>query len=289
MKLIAQRAGRLARWSRIAALAGAALCAPAAQALDIDLGNAAAYAGFIFEDASGLNTSLGRLAVGGNLSLAQAEIGAGAPDMASVPSLVVRGNFSAYTSGAFWSGALPGFGLYLGTKAASTGANLDLRKVTSLPVNFEAERTYLGVMSEQLRDLPASGQVTLSGGVLTLAGTQAPLEVFTLTAAQAAGTQTVQVADVRADAHIVINITADAVRRIGFGVDTAALAPWKGRVLLNAHDAETVQFNQLTFWASVLAPNACICNSSGRLEGSVVARKWSATMTIAHTPFVPKP
>jgi choice-of-anchor A domain-containing protein len=126
-------------------------------------------------------------------------------------------------------------------------------------------------------------------GVLTLAGTQSPLEVFVLGASQVATTQRLAVSNVRSDAHIVINVSADAVRRLSVALDTASLSAWKGRVLVNAHDAETVQFNQVTLWSSVLAPNACICNSTGRLEGSVVARKWSASMSITYTPFVPKP
>jgi choice-of-anchor A domain-containing protein len=279
----------LARLGRTLLLAGMAACGSAAHALDVDLGNAAAYSGFFFEDATGLTSSLGRIAVGGNVSFTQTTIGSGAPAVAGIPSLVVRGNITAYAGGALWSGSLPGFGQYVGTRAASVPASLDLRKVTSLPVNFDTERVYLNVMSEQLRDLPASGQASTTATTLTLTGGNRELEVFSLTAADVAAARTVSLSNVSPTAHLVINLRADAVRRLGFAINTTALAGWKGRVLFNAHDAETLQFNQLTFWGSVLAPNACICNSTGRLEGSVVARKWSASMIITHTPFVPSP
>lgn len=110
-----------------------------------------------------------------------------------------------------------------------------------------------------------------------------------MSAVQVTANQPLVLADVSPDAHIVVNVTADAVRRLTFGIDTVALAAWKGRVLFNAHDTETVVFNGLTFWGSLLATNACVCNSTGRLEGSVVARKWTSTMNVTHTPFIPKP
>jgi len=270
-------------------LAGVALCTTPSHALDIDLGNAGSYSAFIFEDVSGMATTAGRVAVGGNLSVTTATIGAGAPALASTPTLVVRGNVSSYTGGALWSSTSAGYGLYLGTKAATTAATLDLRKVTSLPVDFDSERVYLSAMSEQLRDQPTTGQVSVSGGTLTLTGTNSEVEVFSLSAAQVGGTQKVVLANVLPDAHIVVNLSADTLRRISFGIDTVALAGWKGRVLFNAHDAETLQFNGLTFWGSLLAANACVCSSTGRLEGSVVARKWTSTMNITYTPFVPKP
>lgn len=274
---------------RLLVTAAMAMLPLAAHALDLDLGNAAGYSAFIFEDAASLTSVGGRLAVGGNLSVTQAEIGAGTPDLPQTAALVVRGNISSFTSGALWSGASVGHGVYLGTKAASVPASLDLRKVTSLPVDFNTERVHLGVMSEQWRDAPLTGQVTRGAGVLALTGTDAAVEVFALTAADVAAAQTLALTHIRADAHVVINLAADTLRRLSFSIDTAALQPWKGRVLFNAHDAETVKFNDLTVWGSLLAPNACVCTSSGRLEGSVVARKWSATMHITYTPFVPTP
>ena len=232
----------------------------------------------------------GRLLIAGaDPSVTKADLGSGTPALANTPSLVVRGNISSYSSGALWSGASPGYGVYLGTKATSVPASLDLRKVTSLPVDFDSERVYLGVVSEHWRDAPSTGQVTRGAGVVQLTGTQAAVEVFVLAAADVASAQTLKVTNVRPDAHLVINLAADTLRRLSFTIDTAALQPWRGRALFNAHDAETVKFNDLTLWGTLLAPNACVCNSTGKLEGSVVARKWSATMQITYTPFVPTP
>lgn len=260
-----------------------------ARAIDIDLGNAAAFSAVVFGDVSGMTKVGGRVAVGGNLSLGQATLGAGGPDQSTVPTLLVRGHVLAYSGGALRSGASPGFGLYLGNKAAAVSTALDLRKAASLPLDLDTERIYLSALSEQLRDLPVTGQVQLSSGALTLRGSESALEVFALDAAQVAGTQSVVLEHVAPDAHIVLNLAADAKRRLSLGISTLALSGWRGRVLFNAHDAETLQFGNQTLWGSLLATNACICNSAGRLEGSLVARKWTAAMEIGYTPFIPTP
>lgn len=283
-----QRPQRRALSFSAVGLALAAAVVPA-RALDINLGNAAPYAAVVFEDLSGLVKSEGRVAVGGNLSLGSATLGVGTPTLAGVPTLVVRGNITAFSGGALWSGSSPGFGLYMGTKSANTAASLDLRLATSLPLDIDAERVQLNVMSEQLRDLPTTGAASLTAGQITLTGSNAATEVFLLTADQVVGTQRLVLANVAPDAHIVVNLRANAQRRVIFGLDTLALAGWKGRVLFNAQDAETVQFGGRTLWGGLLATNACICNSTGRLEGIVIARKWSATMEIGYTPFVPLP
>jgi choice-of-anchor A domain-containing protein len=143
-------------------------------------------------------------------------------------------------------------------------------------------------MSEQWRDQPATGQVASSGTVLTLKGSSSPVEIFTLTAAQAAASQRVSTTNVSSTAYLVINISADTARRVALGLDMSGLVAWKGRILINVFDAENLQFGTRTVFGNVLAPNACVCNGAGHLEGSIVARKWSGAMQIGFSPFTPR-
>jgi hypothetical protein len=178
------------RLLRPAAVWTAVLLGGPALALDIDMGNAAPYSVFVFEDVSGLMATPGRLAVGGNLSLGSASLGAALRDLPGTPTLLVRGNIQAF-NGPLLAGTGAGFGQYLGTKANTVPPALDLRKVGVLSVNFDAERVYLTAMSEQLRDLASTGQVLAGVGTVTLKGSNRALEVFSLTAAQAAVAQRV--------------------------------------------------------------------------------------------------
>lgn len=258
-----------------------------AAALDIDLGNAASYSGFVFEDVNGLTQIDGRLAAGGNLSLPTTTIGSSLPALSSMPSLVVKGNVSSFLGGFLWSGALKSFGLFQGTKATGILGSLDLRKSDDLPVDFDSERAYLGIMSDQLRDAPATGTVTQLLGFMTFKGSNQAVEIFNLTASQVALPQIMVLNSIRSDAHIIINVAADSQRKVSFSLGTSLFIGRNHKVLINFHDAETVNFNLVTVWGSVLAPNACICVSFGRIEGSVVARQWNASMSIGYTPFQP--
>jgi choice-of-anchor A domain-containing protein len=255
-------------------------------ALGIDFGDAGQYSGFFLEDVTGIQAVGGRLALGGNLRVTDATIGAQGPQLQAAPSLVVKGNISSYSAGAIWSGSAPGFGEYMGS-LSSAAAGLDLRKVSSIPVDFASARVYLGTMSEQLRDLHATGTVSQSGSILTLSGSGQALEVFQLSAAQAASGAQVALANVRADAYIVLNAASDGVQHLNLAIDTTALQPWAGRVIVNAYDAQLVQVGGATLRSSLLALKACVCNSTGGIQGNVVARKWNSTASIGYAPFVP--
>jgi choice-of-anchor A domain-containing protein len=270
----------------LVALAVSCGVAPPADALGIDLGDAGQYAGFFLEDVTGIQSVGGRLALGGNLRVTNATIGAQAPQLQGVPSLVVKGNIASFSAGSIWSGPAAGFGEYMGTLSGAA-AGLDLRKVSAIPVDFTSARVYLGTMSEQLRDLRPTGTASQSGGTLTLSGSGQALEVFELTAAQAASGVPLALANVRPDAYIVLNAASDGVQHLNLAMDTAALQPWAGRVIVNAYDAQLVQVGSTTLRGSLLALKACVCNSSGAIEGNVIARKWNSAASIGYAPFVP--
>jgi choice-of-anchor A domain-containing protein len=272
-------------------VAAAAVCASwaPAQALQVDLGDAGQYAGFFLEDVTGIQSIAGKLALAGNLSVSSTSIGAQAPNMPSAPSLVVGGSITSFTSGSIWSGSSPGFGEYMGSLSSTASKSLDLRKVGAIPVDFEADRVYLGTLSEQLRDLKATGTVAQGGSTLALTGSNQALEVFALTADQAASGLVVSLSNVRADAYLILNIASDSAQRLSVAIDTTALQPWAGRVLVNAYDAQRVQVGSTALRGSVLALKACICNSTGSIQGNVIARKWNSTASIGYAPFVPMP
>lgn len=269
----------------VLALAGAMTSLPV-RALDIGLGDAAGYSGFFFEDVRNLEKAEGPLALGGDLHLASADIGSKVSG-GGAPSLVVRGSIHRFLSGFLWWGTIKSFGLFKGVKGSEVGASLDLRRSDDLPVDFELERANLEMLSEQLSELPATGKVTQFLGVTTFTGTKKPLEVFHLTESQVDGLQAVLVSNILSDAHVVINVSADAYRKVSFSMPSSAFMNRHRRVLFNFPDAETVRFNLVTVWGSVLAPRACICVSFGRIEGNVVARQWDSAMTIGFAPFIP--
>ena len=261
-----------------------------AQAQQIDLGVAAQYSGFFFGNVSKLPDVEGRLAVGGDLSLGGASIGGRVPAGSTQPSLVVAGNIKAFSGGSIWSnGQTNSWGVYQGDKAAAVPSYLDLRNVVASPVDFAAERINLSILSQQLRDMPATGKVTQLYAEVTLTGGNRDVEYFNLTAAQVANTLNFALKNVKASAYIILNVAADTQRKVKLGISMNAFEGRGKRVLFNLHDTDVLNMSNVRVVGSVLAPDACVKDSSGHLEGSIIAASWESGMEIGYGPFEAMP
>ncbi len=260
--------------------------AGSACAQQISLGAAGAYSAFIFRHASNFVDVEGRLAVGGNLFVQGTSIGGSLPMGSTQPSLIVGGDILGYGWGIIWAGILHnGYGLYRGNKSAWVPGYLDLRKSEALGLDFEAERDSLSFLSKQLDQTAATGTVTSSYGQITLIGAGKKVEVFNLSADQVLIGHDLHLKNIRGDAYIVINIGADPLRMVHFGIAAPSLFGRENRVLFNFHDAQVLQFTNVQVWGSILAPYACICRSSGHISGNVIADMWDSPMEIGYAPF----
>lgn len=59
------------------------------------------------------------------------------------------------------------------------------------------------------------------------------------------------------------------------------------KILFNMYDAELINFNNAGVFGSILAPYACIKNSVGKIEGTIIAASWDTNMAVGSTLFVP--
>lgn len=267
----------------------AALCVQGARAQEIDLGTAGQYAAFILGDASGLARVEGRLAVGRDLDSNRLDVGGDLPsDSVTLPALVVGRNISRFKHGTMLDdGGRKGFGVYAGGKA-NTFVQLDLRKA-DLPVDFEAETNWLTMLSARLAAKPATGSVSAQANVITLRGSDADLEVFSLNAAQVGPSYTIKLVNVKAGAWLVLNVRSDAQRQVKFNWNQDALKPYQQRVLFNFPDTDVLRFDGAKVWGSILAPFACAKSVGGRVDGTVIVATWSGQTDIGHAPFVAGP
>jgi choice-of-anchor A domain-containing protein len=260
----------------------------AAQAQQVDLGVAAHYAGFFFGNVSNVPDVEGRLALGGNLSIAHSSIGPKVAANATDASLVVGGNIVSFNGGSIGSSKTNNFAVYAGSKGSSAvvPTYLDLRHVDFSPIDFEAERTYLSVLSQQLSSRAATGSVSKLYSRVTLTGSNQDIEVFNLTADQVKSTLDIALANVKPSAYVILNVAADAQRSIKFGITMTVFNGRQSKVLVNMPDAELINFTHVGVLGSILAPYACVKNSSGHLEGTIIAASWDAGMEIGNSPFV---
>jgi choice-of-anchor A domain-containing protein len=177
------------------------------------------------------------------------------------------------------------YGVYAGSKAASVPSYLSLQQVAFSPVDFVAEGAYLNVLSQQLGAMPPTGSVSQQWSTINLKGSNSEVEVFNLTAAQVKSTLTLAMSNVKSDATLVFNVASDTQRHVAFGITTTVLQNRQGKVLYNMPDADVLNFTGVWVWGSVLAPAACVNNSNGHIEGTIVAASWNSNMEIGNSPF----
>ena len=231
----------------------AALVMQGAAAQEIDFGEAGRYAAFIFGNASGVARVEGRLAVGGDLETPWLDVGTSlARDGDDAPALVVGGDVANYKLGNVWDeGGRRGYGVFGGSKTNVSGL-IDLRK-EDLPLDFEAETNWLTMLSAQLAARPATGTASSLLFVLTLRGTNADVEVFSLSAAQVGFGNIVRLANVKSTATIVINVRPDAQRQVRLLMNQDALRTYQQRVVFNFPDTDVLRLDLARVYGSISA------------------------------------
>ncbi|MBC3873737.1 choice-of-anchor A family protein [Undibacterium flavidum] len=260
----------------------------AAYAQQIDLGVAAQYSGFFFGNVSKIPDIEGRMALGGDLDVGGASIGGRVPAGSTQASLVVGGNLVSFTGGTIWSnGHTNSWGEYVGTKSNNVAKYHDLRKVNVSPIDFAAERTYLTILSQQLRDTPPTGTVSQLYAEVTLTGSNRDIEFFNLKAEQVKSTLNFALKNIKPTAYVILNVAADEQRKLRLSINMKAFAGRNQRTLFNLHDTDVLNMLNVRVEGSVLAPYACVKDSSGHLEGTIVAASWDNSMEIGYGPFLP--
>jgi len=274
--------------TRLCLALGLMFSAAVCQAQQIDLGAAGQYAGFFFGNVSNITNVDGRLAVGGVLNTPGGTVGGSISPNDSNPVMVVAGKLAAY-GGNLGNSNSNGYAVYSSTIGTSpkVASYLDFRKVAVNPIDFEAERTYLSILSQQLRTTPVTGSVSQTYARVTLTGSNRDVEIFNLTADHAASTHDFALVNIKPSAYIILNVASDSQRTLKFGITMTEFINRHSKILFNMYDAELINFNNAGVFGSILAPYACIKNSAGKIEGTVIAASWDTNMAVGSTLFVP--
>lgn len=143
----------------------------------------------------------------------------------------------------------------------------------------------LAATSSQLSALAADGTHAITPwAALTFTSSSATRAVFTITASELQQAQQITFA-VPASATVVVNVTGQA-----FSSATKPMTSMSGadpsRLVWNFQLATRVQIGPSIQWlGSILAPQAAVSFSNGRLLGQVIGASYSGDGTVIHTPF----
>ena len=274
------------------------LCSAQAAVSSIDLGAAAGYSGFFYNNVVNVVDVEGRLAVGGNLYTSGLSVGYRTPYGVTGPSLVVGGNVHL-TSGDIFTGPATkvdtnasegpiteykketGYGVFGGTKVGSSDYH-DLRKQTGV-IDFAAAKTQLTKLSTDLNNTAANGTVELKWGGIYLTGdNSSDLQVFNVNTSQLGN---LVLENVKSTANVVINVTGGGMVTFSGG-QTGQMVSMRDRLIYNLVNATDISMSTYAY-GTVLANNAVLSAGGGHLEGNIIAKAMTTKVEIGFEPFHP--
>jgi choice-of-anchor A domain-containing protein len=256
----------LAKTISAAALACAVL-APAGARAD----SAADYNLFVLTTMTDHSSDVeGRVAAGGNVLLDSFSVGALASP--STVNLVVGGDLTAGVSG---GGSTNGLTIVAGTATYHNWSSAGLQPSgTALPVNFATEGARLDALTASVAGYATTGTVGTVpwGGQFTVDATQAGQNVFDISGAALATSNTFTIDLHNSHQTVIINVDGTADQ---FSGGLSIVGGDASQVLWNFSDATTLSFFSIGMLGSVLAPHADYQGGWGVLTGQLIVNSFS--------------
>ncbi|WP_309242980.1 choice-of-anchor A family protein [Hyalangium versicolor] len=221
---------------------------------------------FLLENYSGGHDVVGKVAVGGNLSMTDFSVGGGLDPSDTANVLVAGGNLSVSR------GAIFGDARYGGTFTTDPSVVFPRGSAAQgTPVDFAARATQIKQMSAQLGALPANGTTRReSWGGIFLKGTDAATNIVDVNASDFTGAKYFSI-EAPAGSLVVVNIRGASATFTGFGISFSGGIDQHG-VLFNFVDTTLIEAHGFGFWGTVLAPFAHVSFSDGSFDGGIYAK-----------------
>ncbi len=240
------------------------------------LGMASEYNLFLLTDLYRSYTDAeGRVAVGRNAVLSGFGVGIEMPNSyGNRDDLIVGGNLT-FNNGQVHRGSI----VYGGSAAISQNVGIPNGSVQHAQViAFDQARTELRLLSTQLSQLAANGTVSFQSGILTLTGSDAKRNVFSVSGANLSAANTLYVY-IPVGSTAVINISGSAVNFQYMGMfindKNGDEALGQDHILFNFYQALSLNVNGMTVNGSILAPLATANFNNGHINGSFIADSMS--------------
>jgi choice-of-anchor A domain-containing protein len=235
---------------------------PCSTCTSVHLGD---YTLFLLENYTNGHDNEGKVAAGGNITLADFSMGSHLPDNNISNALVAGGNMSLVRGGV-WGDAW-----YGGTFSADTTVTYPRGTVRhGTPVDFAARFAQLRSLSSQLASRTANATATRQtwGGVM-LQGTNPSLNVFNVNASWFTGAVMMSI-DAPAGSLAVINIRGASASFSGFGISLSGGITQRD-VLYNFVDTTSINAHGFGFPGTLLAPYARVTFTDGSWNGGLYA------------------
>jgi choice-of-anchor A domain-containing protein len=270
-----------------------ALLAPAAASAASPLTD---YTLFVFGDWAAQNSDAhGNVAIGGNASLLNYDVGLNAPP--GSPALVVGGNLSMTRGRVFGdlqvggNFTTTGPTIVTGTTSQVGGTHTIIDSAGTytgptatplsgpLAVDFAAEAARFTSLSSHLASQPQTGTASFSLGTLSLTAGSG-LQYFNISQAIWDAVTSLQIS-APADASVIVNVDGVAADMSSMGMSLGG-GVTEARVIYNFHEATTLQTSAIGVLGAILAPHAAYTSGPGVVLGSTIVASYTGSNIIDH-------
>jgi len=232
------------------------------------LGVAGDYNLFTLGDLTATSDAEGSIASGGNVTFTSYSVGS---KIGADAKLVVDGNLTWLGSGTVGNPSAPNGSIYVGGTHALSKWSVNYGQLYTVQdqVDFDAAAEYLNQASTSWSQLQANGTAVNQWTTLTLTGTDAALNVFTLDSSDLRRNAMSSINIVApAGSTVLVNVSGEDVSMMNFGMTLSGVT--ESNVLFNFYDATTFTLSGCGFTGSILAPHADMAFNSGNINGTLI-------------------
>jgi choice-of-anchor A domain-containing protein len=248
-------------------LSGAGAACILLSALTSTTASAANYNVLVLGDFSGQSSDIeGALAAGGNITLSAYEVGAKLTSARNGSATLVAGKSINFSNGQLDHGSAVAPSIH-GDFYAGNGT-----KPAGNALDFAALQSQYSGYANTAASLAANGTTSNLSGTMALAGTLSGLNIFTVAGSDLSSAGVFSLS-IPTGASALINVTGTSAsfQNMDFQVGGTSAS----NILFNFADGTTLTMNGIGFVGSILAPNADVDFTNGKMDGQLVARSLS--------------
>jgi choice-of-anchor A domain-containing protein len=229
----------------------------------------------------------GCIAAAGNVNIGNYKVGdnasAGCRAGGSNVAPIVAGGSVTFSSGSISGNAANAPPIIYGTTDSLAGLGLGGTPVQRpSAVDWGATRATITALSTSLGSLTSNGTTTVAFNSVTLTGSDATTNVFSISGNVLATANKLTI-NAPATSTVIINVSGVSVTMQNFGISLSGID--RTRVLFNFTQATTLTYSGMDVSAGILAPYAAVTATNGVMDGTLIAASYNGNGQINAAPF----
>jgi choice-of-anchor A domain-containing protein len=233
------------------------------------------------------SATVGCIAASGNVSLGSYSVGQGATAGCSAGGTnvapIVAGGSVTFNGGSISGNAAGAPPIIYGTTDSLSSIGMSGTPVQRAnAVDWSTTRATVTSLSTSLAALSSNGTTSIAFNNITLAGSDATTNVFSISGNALAAASSLTI-NAPATSTVIINVSGTNITMQNFGITLVGVD--QTHVLFNFAQATSLTYTGIDITGTVLAPNAAVSANGGRVDGTVIASSYNGPGALYSAPF----